>query len=149
MDPYLEMLDLWPEVHSRLIVAIADALDESLSDRYRIAIEKRVYQSTAETSLAIGAPDVVLIAAPAQSSTSVMAVATPIAIAPITIELPMQKAVQERYLEVREARFRLQGVWGRQPSPNGGLGHAPKGRSPDDTASAQAVALGKVNMADY
>ncbi len=105
MDPYLETPDLWPEVHSRLIVAIADALDEYLSDRYRIAIEKRVYQSPPETSLAIGVPDVALIGTVASappSAASATAVATPIASEPITIELPMLEAVQERYLEVRE-----------------------------------------------
>ena len=31
MDPYLENPDLWSEVHSRLIVAISDALDDQLS----------------------------------------------------------------------------------------------------------------------
>ena len=58
MAPYLEMPDLWPEVHSRLIVAFADALDEQLSQRYRVAIEKRVYLSTPEDSLLVGIPDV-------------------------------------------------------------------------------------------
>ncbi|MGC1309994.1 MAG: DUF4058 family protein [Phormidesmis sp.] len=43
MDPYLEMPELWSEVHSRLIVAIADNLSEQLSDAYRVAIEKRTY----------------------------------------------------------------------------------------------------------
>jgi Protein of unknown function (DUF4058) len=99
MDPYLENPDLWPEVHNRMIVAISDALDDQLSDRYRIAIEKRVYQSTPDDSLTIGIPDVAVIgqSAPAPILSSTTAVAEP-----MTIELPMPEEVQERYLEVRE-----------------------------------------------
>lgn len=43
MNPYLEHLELWSSVHSRLIVAIADALADILSQDYRIEIEKRTY----------------------------------------------------------------------------------------------------------
>lgn len=46
MNPLIEQLEqpeLWSEFHSRMIVAIADALDDSLSRSYRVAVEKRVY----------------------------------------------------------------------------------------------------------
>jgi hypothetical protein len=43
MNPYLEHPELWSSVHSRLIVAIADALADILSQDYRIEIEKRTY----------------------------------------------------------------------------------------------------------
>lgn len=46
MNPYLEHPELWPEVHSRLIVAIADFIAPHLRPKYRVAIEKRVYQVT-------------------------------------------------------------------------------------------------------
>jgi Protein of unknown function (DUF4058) len=100
MNPYLENPDLWSEVHSRLIVALSDALDDQLSQKYRIAIEKRVYQTTPDDSLAIGIPDVAVVGQtvpsdPTPSSTTVIA-------EPMTIELPMLEEVQERYLEVRE-----------------------------------------------
>jgi hypothetical protein len=118
MDPYLETPDLWSEIHSRLIVAIADALDDQLSDRYRVAIEKRVYQTTPDESLAnnlaIGIPDVAVISQSLGQSTSLEstlfestpfestgASSTAIA-APIAIELPRLEEVQERYLEVIE-----------------------------------------------
>ncbi len=45
MNPYLENPELWAEFHSRMIVAIADALDDCLSRDYRVAVEKRVYLS--------------------------------------------------------------------------------------------------------
>jgi predicted transcriptional regulator len=45
MDPYLEHPGMWPEVHHRLISAIADALEQTLSLDYRVAIEKRLTSS--------------------------------------------------------------------------------------------------------
>lgn len=45
MNPYLENPELWSEVHSRLIVAIADDLTAHLSEKYRVAIKKRTYFS--------------------------------------------------------------------------------------------------------
>ena len=45
MNPYLENPELWSAVHSRLIVAIADALADTISQDYRIEIEKRTYWS--------------------------------------------------------------------------------------------------------
>jgi hypothetical protein len=43
LDPYLENPELWPEVHHRLITAIADAIGPSIRPKYRVAIEKRIY----------------------------------------------------------------------------------------------------------
>ena len=45
MNPYLENPQLWSAVHNRLIVAVADALVEHLSEKYRVEIEKRTYFS--------------------------------------------------------------------------------------------------------
>jgi hypothetical protein len=45
MNPYLENAELWSAVHSRLIVAIADVLADTISQDYRIEIEKRTYWS--------------------------------------------------------------------------------------------------------
>jgi hypothetical protein len=43
MDPYLEDPDLWPGVHSRLVVYLADQLQPLLRPRYFAAVEVRVY----------------------------------------------------------------------------------------------------------
>src|SRR3954471_14978624 len=43
MDPYLEDPQLWPGVHIRLIVYLADYLQPSLRPRYIAAIEQRVF----------------------------------------------------------------------------------------------------------
>jgi hypothetical protein len=43
MDPYLEDPDLWPGVHSRLVVYISDQLQPLIRPRYIAAVEERVY----------------------------------------------------------------------------------------------------------
>lgn len=99
MDPYLEQPDLWPEVHSRLLVAIADYLGPQLRPKYRVAIEKRVYEDTIG-NLLVGRPDVSVLQTPSENlrppanSTAVME--------PVIVELPMPEEIQERYLEIRE-----------------------------------------------
>ncbi len=100
MNPYLEAPELWSEFHSRMIVAIADALDDLLSRDYRVAVEKRVYLSQDDKILLIGIPDVAVVASQPetpQPSRSATALAEP-----LTVELPALAEVQERYLEIRE-----------------------------------------------
>lgn len=98
MNPYLESPELWSEFHSRMIVAIADALDTTLSQAYRVAVEKRVYLTQGEETILIGIPDVSVTATPQTSSRTAIAVATE----PIVVEIPLAEEVQERYLEIRE-----------------------------------------------
>lgn len=50
MDPYLERPGVWEEVHTRLIVAMADALGPQVRPTYRVGVEQRTY-------LAVMAPD--------------------------------------------------------------------------------------------
>jgi Protein of unknown function (DUF4058) len=97
MNPFLESTELWSEFHSRMIVAIADALSETLSLDYRVAIEKRVYLSQGEETILIGIPDVAITTTPSPSHGS-----TTIATEPITIEIPLTEEIQERFLEIRE-----------------------------------------------
>jgi Protein of unknown function (DUF4058) len=97
MNPFLESPDLWSEFHSRMIVAIADALDTTLSQDYRVAVEKRVYLSQGEETILIGIPDVSVTATLAIARTT-----TAIAAEPMVVEIPLAEEVQERYLEIRE-----------------------------------------------
>ncbi len=102
MNPYLENPELWSEVHSRLIVAIADDLSDHLSERYRVAIQKRTYFSGEGDSLLVGIPDISVVGKqPEPSQTSATATLTPL-VEPITVTLPIAEEVQERYLEIRE-----------------------------------------------
>ena len=43
MDPYLEDPQIWPGVHNRFVVYLADQLQPSLRPRYVAAVEERVY----------------------------------------------------------------------------------------------------------
>ena len=107
MNPYLENPELWSAVHSRLIVAIADALADTISQDYRIEIEKRTYWSD-ETGddLLIGIPDVALLSRSTTSSEKniATAVAERTAFAPTRILLPTYEEISERYLEIREVQ---------------------------------------------
>jgi hypothetical protein len=38
MNPYLEQLVLWPQVHNRLIVALADVITPQVAPKYRVFI---------------------------------------------------------------------------------------------------------------
>ncbi len=107
MNPYLENPELWSAVHSRLIVAIADVLADTISQDYRIEIEKRTYWSD-ETGddLLIGIPDVALLSRGTTSSEKniATAVADRTEIAPTRILLPTYEEISERYLEIREVQ---------------------------------------------
>jgi hypothetical protein len=101
MNPYLENSDLWPEVHSRLVVAISDAISPQVLPKYRVAIEKRVYQVN-EESLSVGIPDVLVINSKSDTDTNLnVAVAEPLN-KPINVNIPIPEEVMEGYLEVRE-----------------------------------------------
>jgi hypothetical protein len=102
MNPYLENPELWSEVHSRLIVAIADDLSEHLSEQYRVAIEKRTYSSEVDDSLLVGIPDVSIVSKQPEANRSRTTVTLAPPVKPITVALPMTEEVQERYLEIRE-----------------------------------------------
>lgn len=105
MDPYLEHPDFWPEVHSRLIVAIADFLVPQVRPKYRVAIEKRIYQITpsdGDTSLLVGVPDIAVNRQPTEPETQASQVAVAPAGYPLTVTLPMPEQVKQSYLEVRD-----------------------------------------------
>jgi hypothetical protein len=106
MDPYLEQATFWSEFHSRLIVAIADALAPSLLPNYYVAVETRTYLDNTSEELLIGIPDAVVLSASEPSTTTSprnpsAGVAT--TVRPQTVMLPMPVEIKERYLEIREA----------------------------------------------
>ncbi|MEO0985294.1 MAG: DUF4058 family protein [Cyanobacteria bacterium J06639_14] len=102
MDPYLENPEIWPEVHSRLIVAIADNLAPSLHPQYYAAIEKRTYLDTPEDSILIGIPDISITSrTPERKIPSRTATTLPQA---EIVTLPLPEEVTERYLEIRDTQ---------------------------------------------
>lgn len=103
MNPYLESPQLWTEFHSRMIVAIADALNPQILPRYRAAVERRIYEMVDGDSVLVGIPDV-SVTQPIQQvrpNEMVDAVST-LAPQPVTVTLPMPEEVRESYLEIRE-----------------------------------------------
>lgn len=110
MNPYLEHPDLWSEVHHRLITAIADDITSHLSQKYRVAIEKRIYRPDTEDSVLIGIADVAIFQAKKTSQTSdlsrgqtaVMTLPTETENKSLTVTLPLPLEIKEGYLEIRE-----------------------------------------------
>ncbi|PSN13996.1 hypothetical protein C7293_13470 [filamentous cyanobacterium CCT1] len=100
MDPYLEQQGLWPEFHNRLLVAIADVLGPQLRPKYRVAIEKRVYQDAA-ADLQIGRPDAAVFRATSEANLAPQRQGQ-IVVEPVMVELPMPEEITERFLEIRE-----------------------------------------------
>ncbi len=106
MDPYLEHPDFWPEVHHWLITLIAEALVLQVRPKYRVAIEKRIYEITQPAernngnSLLVGIPDVSIHRQSAQQQPTpqpLTAVAQP-----QIVTLPIPEEVKQAYLEIRE-----------------------------------------------
>jgi hypothetical protein len=103
MDPYLERAGMWEEVHTRLIVAIADALGPQVRPKYRVGVEQRTYLAvlTPDEYELVGKPDV-LVAALRRQAPPVHATTTAAGIAPRVAQLPMPEEIIERHLTVRD-----------------------------------------------
>lgn len=108
MDPYLEKPTGWSNVHTRLIVALADNLTAKIRPRYYVSVEERTYLLQSDEMDKIMRPDVGIVresapiyeAALAGTAVSPLLEAQPTA-RPITVTLPMPEEVRERFLEVR------------------------------------------------
>ncbi len=106
MNPYLENPKMWQQVHKRLIVEIANAMNPKIRPKYRIEIEERVYEINPSDGdfLLVGIPDDVVVQTAAKSSPypeSNVAVA-PTPSQPIKVTLSLPTKVKEWYLEVKE-----------------------------------------------
>ncbi|WP_017717609.1 DUF4058 family protein [Kamptonema formosum] len=103
MNPYLENSELWPQVHNRLIVAMADALVPQVRPKYRVDIEKRVYSFAGENPILVGIPDVTVVRSRTQTPPreSNVAVAAPAETA-VQVKVPVPVEFREAYLEIRD-----------------------------------------------
>lgn len=107
MDPYLENPALWPNVHGRLIVAIADTLSPLLLAKYQPIIEESVYRTSDSSSVMVGVPDVSVQKTGQESQVANLAtaVAEPItsssSTAPVVVELPIPATLRQRFIEIR------------------------------------------------
>lgn len=104
MDPYLEHRALWPDIHNRLITAIADFLSPQIAPAYYVKVEGRAYVVKPEGDLFLGRPD--------------LAIASPIGILPtdsaqpklygdvavLEVGLPIGDEIDHYYLEIRSVQ---------------------------------------------
>ena len=103
MDPFLEDPFFWPQVHSRLIVALSNELGAKLRPKYYAAIETRTYLDDEEGSIFVGIPDAIVFnAAKTGVPTRFANTATLTATQPQRVHLVEPIEVKERYLEIRK-----------------------------------------------
>lgn len=100
MNPYLENSALWPEVHNRLIVAIADALNPQIIPKYRAAIDRRVYELDGDDALLVGIPDVTVEQRSPNELTQVAVMSPPAS--PMKVKVPIPIEMRESFLKVQE-----------------------------------------------
>ena len=121
MNPYLEKASTWPEVHNRIIVALADALTPRVGPDYAVQVQQRVYVAQ-EPDSGNGAsansgplasrfriPDAMVLTHPAGPASAAatatvertVAVAEPAAsVASVAVALPEVELERQRYLQV-------------------------------------------------
>ncbi len=105
MDPYLEHPWIWPGLHNRLIVAIADEISAQLSHRYYVDIEQRVYVGELDDPKSSRRPDISVVSVSANGEAeSVLPGTEPSGASVLTVELPVPDEIREAYLEVRDAQ---------------------------------------------
>lgn len=96
MDPYLEDPQLWPGVHSALVVYLRDQLQPLLRPRYIAAIDDRVFVEGPDREIV---PDVWL----RQTGQPARAAATAVAVAdadePVVVQVP-DLEIHESYIEI-------------------------------------------------
>ena len=103
MDPYLEHPRLWPDVHNRLIVSIADVLAPRLRPRYYASIEERSYLAPTADITFFGRPDAAVVRPQPTGLNEPAPVYVTSRVEPITVTLPIPEEITEPFLEVRTA----------------------------------------------
>ncbi|WP_427159906.1 DUF4058 family protein [Aliinostoc sp. HNIBRCY26] len=103
MNPYLEHPDLFPGLHHLLITEIARFLSPQLRPKYRVAVEVRMYETTDDSSVIVGVPDVMVKTRQHTNDPNNInvAVATPTP-KPIKVRVPIPLTIKEGYLQVKE-----------------------------------------------
>ncbi|MBI4606136.1 MAG: DUF4058 family protein [Planctomycetes bacterium] len=108
MDPYLEDPEIWPDVHHRLAVAVADSLAPLLGPRYVVRVVRRTFELEGDDLVLLGIPDVAVQSAPRGAGGARPPVRGGGLGAPsrsgsgvLEVKLPMSLEVSESYLEVR------------------------------------------------
>ncbi len=106
MDPWSEHPALWPDVPSRLIAAVADALSPLVAPKYYVGLEQRTNTLTSPEELAfIGVPDLSVSThhpAPGPGGLARDEVGGQV----LEVEIPSVEEIRETYLEIRSVKTR-------------------------------------------
>ena len=101
-DPYLERPAPWPDVHNRLIAALADDLSERVAPRYYVGLERRTYLLKEDDLIFVGRPD--LAVAPASDTPVLPPQPAPASAVVLAVDVPVQDEVPENFLEIHEVK---------------------------------------------
>ena len=98
MDPYLERAGVWEDVHTPLILEIASVLEPKIQPLFRVAIERRAYQTM------LWEPETPLAEPEASGGAQAGATSTPSpgGVTPRLGELPLPEQVIEHFLQIRD-----------------------------------------------
>lgn len=102
MDPYLEHPALWPDVHNRIIAALADDLGQRVAPRYYVGLERRTYLLKADDLVLVGRPDPAV--APVSGAPALLPEPVATSATVLEVEVPMHDEVYENFLEMHEVR---------------------------------------------
>jgi hypothetical protein len=102
MDPYLEHPALWPDVHNRLVAALADDLSERVGPRYYVGLERRTYLLKVDDLVFVGRPD--LAVAPSFDAPTLAIQPATASTLVLEVDVPMQDEVSENFLEIPEVK---------------------------------------------
>ncbi len=103
MDPYLERPSLWPDLHFRLIAALADTLSPVVAPRYYVSIEERIHFWEGDRQQTIGRADVAVIGPPGPGEGSGRSGVATLSPPAIEILLPEPDEPERHvYLEIRD-----------------------------------------------
>ena len=106
MDPYLENISMWPDLHHRLITAIADEISAQVRPSYYVKIEQRIYLSEPNEPDSFRIPDVSVLSASGNgdvSGASLLPDTNKEGDTAVAVRVPVPEEVREGYLELREA----------------------------------------------
>jgi len=92
MDPYLERPGVWEDIHTPLILEIANSLETRIQPLFRVAVERRAYQTMLWEPETLTEPET---SAPQRD-------AAPGGVRPRACELPLPQQVIEHFLEIRD-----------------------------------------------
>ena len=95
MDPYLERRGLWEEIHTPLVLEIANVLEPKVQPLYRVVVERRTYPTM------LLEPEVLSLSRPA-ASPDVTPAAGAAGVRLRVCELPLPEEVIEHFLEIRD-----------------------------------------------